>query len=81
MENLEDYQEFVLLEKMKKFQVSYYDFYTNEWLTQWKIGPDENSYLPSAVHIRIEFENNRNQLIKTEMNIPVHQQFILPIKR
>ncbi len=81
MENLKDYKEFALLEKVKKFQLSYYSISTNEWLKEWKIGPDDRNILPSAIHITIEFEDKKKQLVKNEIKIPIYQQFILPVQR
>ena len=81
LENLKDYDEFVLLEKVKVFQLSYYSKSSNEWLNEWKTGPNERNFLPSAIHIEIEFENKKKQSIKQNINVPLHQQFILPVEK
>ncbi len=80
-QELKDYEEFALLERVKKFQLSYYSISTNEWTKEWKTGPKDQNILPSAVHIIIEFEDKKKQLVKNEIKIPVYQQFILPVQR
>ena len=80
LENIKNFTEFVLLEKVKKFQLSYYDISSNEWLQEWKTDPNEKNILPSSIRLEIEFENKKKQTIKREINVPLHQQFILPIK-
>ena len=79
-EELRDYQAFALLEQVKNFQLSYYSISTNEWSKEWKTGPKDQNILPSALHIIIEFENKKKQLVKNEIKIPIHQQFILPVQ-
>ena len=78
-ENLEHYNESVLLEKVKKFQLSYYNMHSNEWLKEWETHPTKSNTLPSNIRIEIEFKNKKNQSVKQEMNIPLYQQFILPV--
>ena len=73
-------KEFVLLEKVKTFELSYYDFPSNDWLTEWRTGPNRENTLPYAIHIKIEFENRKKQTVKQELNIALHQQFLLPIQ-
>lgn len=90
--NLKDYDEFVLLEKVNKFQISYYNESSNEWLKEWNttsyvrgsILPRlsyTKTFLPSAIHIELEFENKKKQSVKQEIQIPLHQQFILPLEK
>ena len=81
LDNLKDYDEVVLLEKVKKFQILYYDKFSNEWLREWKIGPNEKNFLPSSILIEIEFEDRKKQSVKQEINVPLHQQFILPLEK
>ena len=73
-----NYKEFVLLEKVKKFELSYYDLPGNDWLREWQTGQNKRNTLPYAIHIKMEFENRRKQLVKQELHIPLHQQFLLP---
>ena len=80
MDNLKNYNEFVLLEKVKKFQLSYYNISSNDWLQEWKTGPNERNFLPAAIHIKIEFENKRKQLVKREIKLPLHHSLILPVQ-
>ena len=75
-----DYKEFVLLEKVKIFELSYYDFPSNEWFSEWRTGNNRRNTLPDAIRIKIEFENKRKQIVKQELHVPLHQQFLLPIE-
>ncbi len=89
--NLKDYDEIVLLEKVKKFQLSYYNKSSNEWVKEWETTPTRNSwlpvltyqkaFLPSAIYIELEFENKKKQSVKQEIHVPLHQQFILPVEK
>ena len=80
-ETTEDGNELVLLEKVKNFELLYYNMSTNEWLKTWKTGPNERNTLPAAIHIQVEFENTKKQTVKNEFKIPLHHQFILPVQR
>ena len=78
LEDLKHYDEFVLLEKVKKFQLSYYNMYSNEWKQEWKTKPDDTNILPSSIRITLEFENKKKQIVKQELNLPLHQQILIP---
>lgn len=81
LDNLKDYDEVVLLEKVKKFQIFYYDRFSDEWLKEWKTSSNEKNFLPSSILIEMEFEDRRKQSVKQEINVPLHQQFILPVEK
>ena len=81
LEELEDSQltnNFVLLERVKKLEILYYNISNNEWLKEWKTGPNDRSSTPSAVSIKIEFEIKQKTLVKKQIYVNLHQQFILP---
>ena len=80
-QNLEDLKfstEFVLLEKVKKFHLSYYNMYSSEWKKEWKTGPKDKNILPSAIHITIEFENRKKQIVQQETHLVLNQQTLIP---
>ena len=81
LDNLKDYSELVLLEKVKKWDISYYDLSTNEWKNEWKTGLNERGILPSAIRMQLEFEDSRKKLIKKQLQITLHQSMILPVGR
>lgn len=78
LSDLKYYDEFVLLEKMKTFQVSYYNMYSNEWKTEWKTGPNDKNILPSVIRIKIEFENKKKTIVKQDIHLPLYQQVLMP---
>ena len=78
LEDPTDYSEFVLLEKVKKFELYYYRDSSTEWLKEWKTGINEKSVLPSAIQINIEYESKRKRTVKSLIYSALHQQFILP---
>ena len=75
-----NYKEFVLLEKVKTFEFSYYDFPGNDWLQEWRTSPNKRNTLPYAIHIKMAFENRKKQIVKQELHLPLHQQFLLPVQ-
>ena len=77
----EEENEVVLLENVQNFELLYYSISTNEWLNTWKTGPAEENILPAAISIKVEFKDRKNQNIKTELKIPLHYSFILPVQR
>ena len=81
LEDLTQANEVVLLERMQKFELSYYDVSTKEWVQEWKTGLNEREALPAAIHLKWEFKNSRNHLIQKVLKITLHQQIILPIMR
>ena len=80
LEDPKDYSEFVLLERVKKFELYYYNGASKEWLKEWKTGYNERSVLPSAIQITIEYENKRKKAFKSLIHSALHQQFILPVQ-
>ncbi|MDE0118530.1 MAG: hypothetical protein OXM55_00790 [Bdellovibrionales bacterium] len=72
--------EVVLLENVQTFELLYYSISTNEWLNTWKTGPNERNILPAAIQIKVEFKNRKKQSIKSELKIPLHYSFILPVQ-
>ena len=72
------YSEVVILERVKKFEISYYDISSNEWKTEWKTGINERWTVPSALRIQLEFENSRKQIIKDQLNLILYQTIMLP---
>ena len=80
-ESEEGENEIVLLENVKNFELLYYNISTNEWLNTWKTGPNERNTLPAAIQIKMEFKNRKKQNIKSELQIPLHYSFILPVQR
>ena len=78
-DNLKDFSEFVLLEGVKRFELSYYNLYSNEWLSEWQTHPQDRNFLPAAVHIKIESEDKKS-LPTGEIKAPLYHQFILPFK-
>ncbi len=78
LSDLKHYDEFVLLERVKIFQLSYYNMYSNEWKKEWKTGPNDNNNLPSAIRVKMEFENKKKQIVKQEIHLPLYQQVLIP---
>ena len=70
--------ELVVLEGVKKFEISYYDISSNEWKDEWKTGVNERSLLPSAIRVLWEFENSRKQIVKKQSVVTLYQGIALP---
>ncbi len=81
LENLTQTNEVVLLERVQKFELSYYDVSANEWVQEWKTGRNERGALPAAILMKLEFKDSRNLLIREALKITLHQQIILPVMR
>jgi len=79
LEDPENFEEFVLLENIKEFQISYFNIFTNQWVTSWSTEPNEQNALPSYIKINIKYQNDKKQSIQQELNIPIYQQQI-PLK-
>ena len=78
-DNLKHFSEFVLLEGVERFEISYYNLYSHEWLSEWKTHPQDRNFLPSALHVKIESEG-KGSLPTGEIKTPLYHQFILPLK-
>ena len=70
--------ELVVLEGVKKFEISYYDISSNEWEDEWEIGMHERSLLPSAIRVLWEFEDSRKRIVKRQSTVTLHQGITLP---
>ena len=70
--------ELVVLEGVKKFEISYYDISSNEWEDEWRIGVNERSLLPSAIRVLWEFEDSRKRIVKRQSTVTLHQGIALP---
>ena len=80
IKDLKDYNETLLLKNVKSLKIMYYDLFANEWLREWKTGPNDKNILPSGIHIKIEFQDHKNRLAQKELKIPIYHQFLLPIQ-
>ena len=80
LEDPKDYSEFVLLERVKKFELYYYNGASKEWLKEWKTGNNQRRVLPAAIQVTIEYENKRKKTVKSLIHSALHQQFILPVQ-
>ena len=75
-EELEAQEELVLLERVKKFQISYFNMFKEEWSNEWKTNPTDNKNLPAIIRLNIEYENEKSKLIKHNIMIPIYQQYL-----
>ena len=63
----------VLLERVKTFQLSYFNIFKNEWQKEWQTDPNQNKDLPGIIKILLEYENEKAQLIQRNITIPIYQ--------
>ena len=75
-EELDAQEELVLLERVKKFQISYFNMFKEEWTSEWKTNPTDNKNLPAIIRLNIEYENEKSKLIKHNIMIPIYQQYL-----
>ena len=69
-------EELVLLERVKKFQISYFNMFKDEWSNEWKTDPTNNKNLPAIIRLNIEYENEKSKLIKHNIMIPIYQEYL-----
>ena len=79
IEALDTDEEYVLLESVKTFNISYFNIFNNQWLNRWSSSPNAQNSLPAYIKVTIEFEDSNRRLIKQELSVPVYQQQI-PLK-
>ena len=75
-EELDVQEELVLLERVKKFQISYFNMFKDEWSNEWKTDQTENKNLPAIIKLNIEYENEKSKLIKHNIMIPIYQEYL-----
>ena len=74
-EESDSQEELVLLERIKKFQISYFNIFKDEWSNEWQTDQNRNKNIPSIIKLNIEYENEKSKLIKHNIMIPIYQEY------
>ena len=69
-------EEFILLKRIKKFEISYFNMFKDEWSNEWQTDQNTNKNLPAIIKLNIEYENEKTKLIKHNIMIPIYQEYL-----
>ena len=70
----EDSQELVVLENIKKMEISYFNIFNNEWAGEWETDRQDNKNLPAVLKITLEYENKNQKPITENIMLPVYKE-------
>ena len=69
-------EEFILVENVQQFKISYFNIFDNQWKGEWPLGMQKNNHLPMAVRVFLKFKDLKNRVFEEEMIFPIHRQAV-----